>query len=260
MDPNSAQNSPVGNLTPTDTPPAQPVVIPPAMPDNSGQPASPSPAPASSDLPQPASDEPSPSVDQPAPTNTPPSMPVFSDPIPTPQVTLPDPAPAIPPASSDSIPAVTPPVTTPETQADMPSPAPSSDTTSPSDPAETPPVSAPSSTPADATTASSSPAGASETEAIPSEEREKLYKELADAMLEALDKGDIEVEDSEKSSTYILEHLDNVQTKDELKGFLKELGSRWPIYNAVGMGYITTDNDQNKIEDIQGQLTKLTTN
>lgn len=91
-------------------------------------------------------------------------------------------------------------------------------------------------------------------DAVTSEEREKLYKELAEKMLQGLETGEIEVEASEDSSEYILEHLDKVQTKAELMAFLEEVGNRWPVYKTMTTKEVTEQKDQDKITDIQDQL------
>ncbi len=183
--------------------------------------------------------------------------------VPSPMPTIPEtsPDPVTPPAPS-VIPAIPDPMTpavsdtfAPPVQTDIPSPMQPSPV---SDPVSTSPAPEPAVTTAPTEQATTSPAPASVLGEIPSEDRESLYKDLADAMMEALDKGEIEVEDSEASSQFVLDHLDSVQTKADLVNFLKELGERWPIYNTIGMKYITTDADQNKIDSIQDQLTNIT--
>jgi hypothetical protein len=91
-------------------------------------------------------------------------------------------------------------------------------------------------------------------EAVTPEEIEKMFKLLADAMLEGLEKGAIEVEASEESSAFVLERLDNVKTKAEMVTFLTDLANRWPIYNTVSMQYVSATTDRNNIENIQGLL------
>src|SRR5690242_11355076 len=59
--------------------------------------------------------------------------------------------------------------------------------------------------------------------------RNIVYERLSQNMLDALETGAMTVEESEDSSVYVLDHLDSVSTVKELKNFLNDFCTRWPI-------------------------------
>lgn len=102
-------------------------------------------------------------------------------------------------------------------------------------------------------------------EPISPEFREQVYKDLAEAMLDGLGTGEIEVKASEDSSEYILPKLDSVQTKEDLIVLLENVSIQWPVYKKIYDKYKTVQTvikqdgeDKQKIEDIQSQLHSLT--
>lgn len=75
-----------------------------------------------------------------------------------------------------------------------------------------------------------------ENQNITDEYRERVYNLLADCLVKALQNPNPEVlsmEDSEQSAEFVLQHLEQVKTKDELYLFLKQLSERWFIYHPV---------------------------
>lgn len=87
----------------------------------------------------------------------------------------------------------------------------------------------------------------------------KIYHDLAEAMLSALEKGKMLAEESRYSSQYIIEKMEVIRKKSELVLFLEDLSSRWPAYYDV---FVRTKNeigDTQKIQNVESQLDQLTT-
>lgn len=136
---------------------------------------------------------------------------------------------------------------------DTPLPAPSVPPPAPLD--DTPPP--------DLSSADSQPntSGEHPEDSVSPEFREQVYKELAEAMLDGLGTGEIEVEASEDSSEYILPKLDSVQTKNDLLALLQDVANQWPVYQKVYDQYKTAESqtksenaDREKLEAIKDQL------
>lgn len=66
-----------------------------------------------------------------------------------------------------------------------------------------------------------------------SDEREKLYAQLAEAMISALEHGLMTDEESAESSDFVLKKLEAIQMKNEVLPFLAELSRRWSAYVSV---------------------------
>lgn len=93
---------------------------------------------------------------------------------------------------------------------------------------------------------------------VTSEYREKVYKELAQAMLDGLDKGTITVEQSDEISHFVLDHLDNVGSTADLIVFVKELASKWPAYQSVSLQLQDESQKDEKIKGVQENINQIT--
>ena len=95
--------------------------------------------------------------------------------------------------------------------------------------------------------------------ALTPEYREKIYKMLAQTMLDGLDSGKIRVDESVDMSEFIIERLDNLQTQDDLYIFLDELSEKWSIYHNIQNQLDSEQQQIDKIEDVRNDLGNLTT-
>lgn len=88
-------------------------------------------------------------------------------------------------------------------------------------------------------------------------ERKKIYDDLADLMIDAVEREYLPIKEMKKSCQYILETLDTVKTEDELLEFLHVLGEKWKSY-AIELvryeGKKRETQDKVKIQDIQSKL------
>ena len=90
--------------------------------------------------------------------------------------------------------------------------------------------------------------------------RKKIYDDLADLMIVALERQELEVGEMKKSASFILGTLDTIQDEDQLLGFLKTLGEKWRAYGvelARYQGEKTQQADTQKIQEIQGRLSQF---
>ncbi len=95
------------------------------------------------------------------------------------------------------------------------------------------------------------------------EERDKIYDDLADTMIDALGKGFISDEEAPNSSKYILEALDNVKIQSELDKFFQDLCNRWKIYKPVYDKFkakLMKKTDELKMNEITSKLNQLIQN
>lgn len=91
-------------------------------------------------------------------------------------------------------------------------------------------------------------------------ERKKIYDDLADLMIDAVERNDLPFKEMKKSCQYILETLDTVKTEDELLEFLHVLGEKWKSYAIELVRYKGKKRemeDHAKIQDIQNKLSNF---
>jgi|SRR5581483_11922018 len=90
--------------------------------------------------------------------------------------------------------------------------------------------------------------------------RKTIYDDLAEAMLNAVEKGDMTYEEGQTSAAFILEKLDRVTNSQELLLFLHDLASKWKPYE-VELTKINSErqqqDDATKITDIEENLNQL---
>ena len=81
---------------------------------------------------------------------------------------------------------------------------------------------------------------------ITEDTKNSIYNQLADAMIAALETNTLSHDDSQISSKYILDNLDNAKTHGELLTFLEEASNKWPAYKGV---YLAFEEQKTKTED-----------
>lgn len=91
------------------------------------------------------------------------------------------------------------------------------------------------------------------TDQITGAARKIVYDDLADALIEALEKGNVSEKEAKKSSIFVLGELEKIQTKSALLVFLEKLSSSWPMYNNV---YLKTKTEETK-KDAQEQISEI---
>jgi hypothetical protein len=64
-------------------------------------------------------------------------------------------------------------------------------------------------------------------------DKNKIYDELADTMIDALGRGLLSDDEATLSSKFILTRLEDVKNQSELTSFFEDLCSRWGIYRSV---------------------------
>ena len=87
--------------------------------------------------------------------------------------------------------------------------------------------------------------------------RKKIYDDLADLMIVALERQELDVKEMKKSASYILGTLDTITDEDNLLDFLKTLGEKWHVYGvefARYQGNKVQQADTQKIQEIQSRL------
>ncbi|MFA5137114.1 MAG: hypothetical protein WC489_07055 [Patescibacteria group bacterium] len=95
---------------------------------------------------------------------------------------------------------------------------------------------------------------------ITEEIRKQIYDDLADLMIEGVDRKELPITEMKKSAQFILETLDTIKSEDELLNFLQVLGEKWRTY-AIELvryeGKKTESADVQKIHEIQNRLSNL---
>ena len=92
------------------------------------------------------------------------------------------------------------------------------------------------------------------------EERKRIYDQLVDVMVKAMERGEMSPDDARPSATFILDGLEKVQTHEELEVFLNTLVRQWPGYAPVLtflQGEETEQQEQVQIDEIKSKLSSL---
>ena len=79
---------------------------------------------------------------------------------------------------------------------------------------------------------------------VPEQLRKRIYDDLADAMIVALEQEKLSVAEMKRASAYTLENLDNAKSLASLIVFLTSLSQRWNVYSSVCNAYIKEINSQ----------------
>jgi hypothetical protein len=96
--------------------------------------------------------------------------------------------------------------------------------------------------------------------ALTEEERKKVYDDLADLMIGALEREELSVPEMKKSAAFILDTLDTIKDEDQLIVFLRSLGEKWKSYAIEATKYEGKKQqyaDETKIKEIQGRLSQF---
>lgn len=86
---------------------------------------------------------------------------------------------------------------------------------------------------------------------ISEETRNKIYRELTDLMLRALEAGAIEADDAQDASHYILERLDSITDPLYLEAFLEEVAERWNCFQPILLEQKAKAEEEAQKENIQ---------
>lgn len=87
------------------------------------------------------------------------------------------------------------------------------------------------------------------------------YRDLLDAAINALEKGEMTVEEFDKSSQTIVRNLDGLESNNELILFLRDLAAKYSAYQKIYITYKQNQvaaKDQVKLEELQAKLQRLT--
>lgn len=98
-------------------------------------------------------------------------------------------------------------------------------------------------------------------QAIGEEKRKEVYDDLAEAMISAVERGEMLYEEGQESANFILEKLDHITNAQELLAFLQELSNKWKIYEPVFTkikGQEQQQADATQIADIENNLNQIT--
>ncbi len=91
---------------------------------------------------------------------------------------------------------------------------------------------------------------------------DQLKRQLLECMASSLRDGTMEVEDSEQSAQFMLDHLPSAMSDPhEVARSLELLSAQWPVYEPVKQTFhkrLTGSMDENKIEQVKAKLMQLT--
>lgn len=62
------------------------------------------------------------------------------------------------------------------------------------------------------------------------QQRKVLEHELLETIIDSLERGEIDLHDLSPIASYILKHIDHLQTNDDRDHFLRALTYEWPIF------------------------------
>jgi hypothetical protein len=90
--------------------------------------------------------------------------------------------------------------------------------------------------------------------------KNKLYAELSDLLLRALENNAIDAESAQDASAFILERIDQIEDALFLEAFLEELVDRWYCFQPILLQYqqkAEEEQSQQGIQNIQNQIDQL---
>lgn len=95
------------------------------------------------------------------------------------------------------------------------------------------------------------------------EDRKKIYDELADLMIDGMEKGLLSGPESKISAQFILDNLEMIKTHEEFKKFLSDLSKKWtvylPAYTKIKES-ISKQEDDKKLKEITDKLNQFVKN
>ena len=95
---------------------------------------------------------------------------------------------------------------------------------------------------------------------ISKKKKNKLYAELSDLLLRALENNAIDAENAQDASAFILERIDQIEDGLFLEAFLEELVDRWFCFQPILLEYQQKAEEkqaQEGIQDIQNQINQI---
>jgi hypothetical protein len=95
------------------------------------------------------------------------------------------------------------------------------------------------------------------------EPKEQINKDFNDALMLALENGQITVDESEQAADFMVLNFDEVSSKMSLLVFLEELSNTWPAFKNLYLkqkGEETAVENEAKISEIQSNLNTLSGN
>jgi len=95
---------------------------------------------------------------------------------------------------------------------------------------------------------------------VTEDDRKKVYDDLADLMIGALEREELSVAEMKQSAAFILGTLDTITDEEQLIVFLRSLGMKWKAYAIEATRYEGKKQqyaDEAKIKEIQGRLSQF---
>jgi len=86
---------------------------------------------------------------------------------------------------------------------------------------------------------------------ISEEEKNKIYNELTDLLLRALEGNTMDTGEAQSASTYILSRLDELRDRIMIEAFLEELVQRWHCFQPILLAQEVKDEETQQKESIQ---------
>lgn len=64
-------------------------------------------------------------------------------------------------------------------------------------------------------------------------QKDKIENKIADVLLTHIENGQVTQDEIPLISYFVLEHIDTLQTQEDLVGFINELVMKWPIFASL---------------------------
>lgn len=93
-------------------------------------------------------------------------------------------------------------------------------------------------------------------------ETDAIYFSLADCMLDALEREEVENSQVVTISDFVLDNIKKIKTNAEMMLFLEEVHIRWPYFEKVFLKFKGTEEqrgDEKKLQDTKARLSQLMT-
>ena len=89
--------------------------------------------------------------------------------------------------------------------------------------------------------------------------KNKIGSQLTKRLAQALDEGDVTVEEARKVASYILANIDNATNHPQLINFLTQLSKKWSFYSGIltiEKGKKLDEEEEEKIEEVTELIKK----
>lgn len=87
--------------------------------------------------------------------------------------------------------------------------------------------------------------------------RDRIYEDILTVMIQGLQDNQVDVAQSKLIAKYVVSHLDNTKSTDDILHFLDELPSKWEIYKNMCVKFKYEEKakeDETKMKEIQNKL------